>query len=173
MLLYCMYLSCLSRIWGDPLIMEAPKNSPLSPSGIKCFVHERTRINSEDTIGRCYVTANNISVQATHFHLCHPFICDVAGSHYFISDRELGNKGRHSREPLRLTWKESGLLAELPKAFLQRSQARLLLKNLSAADGHSQTWWKQKLAEIQSVNVWFTQLFILARFSAFKRKKIL
>lgn len=126
----------------------SPENSPLSSSGIKCFVHEGTRINSEDAIGRCYVTADNVRIQATHFHLCHPFICDVAGSHYFISDRELGNKGRHSRDPLRLTWKENGLLAELPKAPLQRSQAQLLLKNLATADGYSQTWRKQKLTEI-------------------------
>lgn len=81
----------------------SPENSPLSPSGIKCFVHEGTGINSEDAIGCCYVTADNVSVQATHFHLCHPFICDVAGSHYFISDRELGNKGGHSGDPLRPT----------------------------------------------------------------------
>lgn len=118
-------LPCLPRPrrnWN----LKAPTDSPLSPSGIKCFVHEGARIDSEDAIGCCYVTADNVRVQAAHFHLCHPFICDVAGCHYFISDRELRDKGRHCRAPLKknLPWKERGLLPGLPKVPLRRSQAQ-------------------------------------------------
>lgn len=78
---------------------------PWSPSGIKCFVHERPGVYSQHPIGRCYVTADNVTVQHTHVHLSHPFIGDVTGSHDFISDRKLENKDQHSRGALKIRMK--------------------------------------------------------------------
>lgn len=42
--------------------------SPLSSGRVEGFVHQGSRVNPQHPAGRCYVTAHNVAVEATHFH---------------------------------------------------------------------------------------------------------
>lgn len=109
-----------------------PKNSPLSPGGIKCFVHEGAGVDAEHPIGGCYVTPDNVTVEATDLHLGHPFIRAVTGCHYFIPDRELQNKGRAGRVPAALAWQDNKSFPREPSGIIsaQLLGSRLLTPHI-------------------------------------------
>lgn len=70
---------------------------PLSPGGVKGFVHQRAGVNPQYPIGRCYVTAHNVAVQAAQLHETQPFVCHVTGRHNIVSDGRLGKKKKKKK----------------------------------------------------------------------------